>query len=120
VLLSSNSERIPPSTALRAVCPRELRSLSVHRAEDVTCGNSVTASNESATSRNSVSVLTANRFCARTRDESSLLTRDDDFFARMNVEDTVGIPFQKNQTLSARKVVKLSSTNSPGISIDPM
>ena len=54
--------------------------------------------------RNSVSVLTANRFCARTRDESSLLTRDDDFFARMNVEDTVGIPFQENQTLSAREV----------------
>ena len=33
-----------------------------------------------------------------------ILTQDDDFFTRMDVGDTVGILFQKNQTLSAREV----------------
>ena len=33
-----------------------------------------------------------------------VLTQDDDFFTRMDVEDTVGILFQENQTLSAREV----------------
>jgi predicted nuclease of predicted toxin-antitoxin system len=33
-----------------------------------------------------------------------ILTQDDDFFTRMDVEDTAGILFQKDQTLSAREV----------------
>lgn len=33
-----------------------------------------------------------------------ILTRDDDFFTRMDVEDTAGILFQKDQTLSAQEV----------------
>lgn len=33
-----------------------------------------------------------------------ILTQDDDFFTQMNVEDTAGILFQKDQTLSAREV----------------
>jgi predicted nuclease of predicted toxin-antitoxin system len=33
-----------------------------------------------------------------------ILTQDDDFFTQMDVEDTAGILFQKDQTLSAREV----------------
>jgi predicted nuclease of predicted toxin-antitoxin system len=33
-----------------------------------------------------------------------VLTQDDDFFTRIAVEDTAGILFQKDQTLSAREV----------------
>jgi len=33
-----------------------------------------------------------------------VLTQDDDFFTRMAVEDTAGILFQSDQTLSAREV----------------
>jgi predicted nuclease of predicted toxin-antitoxin system len=33
-----------------------------------------------------------------------ILTQDDDFFTQMNVEETAGILFQKDQTLSAREV----------------
>ncbi len=33
-----------------------------------------------------------------------ILTQDDDFFTRMDVEDAAGILFQKDQTLSAREV----------------
>jgi len=33
-----------------------------------------------------------------------ILTQDDDFFTRIDVEDTAGILFQKDQTLSAREV----------------
>ena len=33
-----------------------------------------------------------------------ILTQHDDFFARIDVEDTAGILFQKDQTLSAREV----------------
>ena len=33
-----------------------------------------------------------------------VLTQDDDFFTRMDVEDTTGVLFQKDRTLSAREV----------------
>jgi len=33
-----------------------------------------------------------------------VLTQDDDFFTRIDVEDTAGVLFQKDQTLSAREV----------------
>ncbi|MEF8775235.1 MAG: DUF5615 family PIN-like protein [Haloarculaceae archaeon] len=33
-----------------------------------------------------------------------ILTQDDDFFTRIDVEDTAGILFQEDQTLSAREV----------------
>ena len=33
-----------------------------------------------------------------------VLTQDDDFFTQMEIEDTAGILFQKDQTLSAREV----------------
>ena len=33
-----------------------------------------------------------------------ILTQDDDFFTQIDVEDTAGVLFQKDQTLSAREV----------------
>jgi len=33
-----------------------------------------------------------------------ILTQDDDFFTQIDVEDTAGILFQKDQTISAREV----------------
>lgn len=36
--------------------------------------------------------------------ERLILTQDDDFFTQLNIEETAGILFQKDQTLSAREV----------------
>lgn len=33
-----------------------------------------------------------------------ILTQDDDFFTRFDIEDTAGVLFQKDQTLSAREI----------------
>jgi len=33
-----------------------------------------------------------------------ILTQDDDFFTQLNLDDTAGVLFQKDQTLSAREV----------------
>lgn len=33
-----------------------------------------------------------------------VLTQDDDFFTQLNLDDTAGVLFQKDQTLSAREV----------------
>jgi predicted nuclease of predicted toxin-antitoxin system len=33
-----------------------------------------------------------------------ILTQDDDFFTQLDIGDTSGVPFQKDQTLSAREV----------------
>lgn len=33
-----------------------------------------------------------------------VLTQDDDFFTELNIDDTAGVFFQKDQTLSAREV----------------
>lgn len=42
---------------------------------------------------------------AHTRERNRLiLTQDDDFFTQLHLDDTAGVLFQKDQTLSAREV----------------